>query len=47
MIAAFQDGILVLIAAPYTLFATIVTLAVRAQPRRQRAESDSSTRSTP
>jgi hypothetical protein len=47
MIAAFQDGILVLIAAPFAVFGTIASLAIRSQRRRQGAGSDSSNRSCP
>jgi hypothetical protein len=47
MIAAFQSGILVLLAAPVSVFGIVAALAVRIQRRRQRAESDSSTRSRP
>jgi hypothetical protein len=36
MIAAFQNGILILLAAPFALFGAIATLAVRAQRRRPR-----------
>jgi hypothetical protein len=36
MIAAFQDGILILLAVPFALFGTIATMAVRAQRRRSR-----------
>jgi hypothetical protein len=36
MIAAFQNGILILLAAPFALFGTIATLAVRAERRRRR-----------
>jgi len=42
MIAAFQDGILVLLAAPVTVFGVVATLAVRSARRRQREESDRS-----
>ena len=34
MIAAFRGGILLLLAAPFTVFGTIAVLAVRAQRRR-------------
>lgn len=34
MVAAFRGGILVLIAAPFSLFGIIAALAVRAQRRR-------------
>ena len=33
MVAAFRSGILVLLAAPFAVFATIAVLAVRAQRR--------------
>ena len=35
MIAALRSGILLLLAAPFTLFGLIATLAVRAQRKRQ------------
>jgi hypothetical protein len=53
MIAAFQNGIMVLLAAPAGVFGLVALLAVRMQRRRQRAEagaataSDSAYRSTP
>lgn len=34
MIAALQSGILLLLAAPFVIFGTVATLAVRAQRRR-------------
>ena len=37
MIAAFRSGILILLAAPFAIFATIVVLAVRTQRRRTSA----------
>ena len=36
MIAALRSGILLLLAAPFTLFAVIAVLAVRSQRKRQR-----------
>ena len=42
MIAALRSGILLLLAAPFTLFGVIAMLAVRAQRKRQiEAERDS------
>lgn len=38
MIGALRSGILLLLAAPFAIFATIATLAVRAQRRRQAAD---------
>lgn len=35
MIAALRSGILLLLAAPFTIFGTVATLAIRAQRRRQ------------
>lgn len=35
LIAAFRSGILLLLAAPFVVFATIAVLAVRAQNRRE------------
>ena len=37
MVAAFRGGILVLLATPFAVFATVALLAVRAQKRRERA----------
>jgi hypothetical protein len=37
MIAAFRSGILVLVAAPFTLVGAIATLVVRMQRRRRRS----------
>ena len=37
MIAAFRSGILLLLAAPFAVFATVATLAVRRQRRRHEA----------
>ena len=37
MIAAFQSGILVLLAAPFSIFAAVAALAVRAQRRRTKS----------
>jgi hypothetical protein len=37
MIAALRSGILLLLAAPFTLFGLIAVLAVRSQRKRQRA----------
>ena len=34
MIAAFRSGILLMLAVPFAVFATVATLAVRAQARR-------------
>ena len=34
MVAAFRSGILVLLVAPFALFATVATLALRDQKRR-------------
>lgn len=37
MIAGLRSGILLLLAAPFAVFATVATLAVRAQRRRRAA----------
>lgn len=36
LVAALRSGILLLLAAPFAIFGTVATLAVRAQRRRQR-----------
>lgn len=38
MVAAFREGILVLLATPFALFATVALLAVRAQKRRESSQ---------
>jgi hypothetical protein len=38
MIAALRSGILLLLAAPFTIFGTVAVLAVRAQRKRLKSE---------
>ena len=45
MVAAFRSGILLLLVAPFALFATVATLAVRDQKRRNESVDPVHTRS--
>lgn len=38
MIAAFRSGILLLLAAPFVVFGTVATLAVRSRRKRDRSQ---------